>query len=147
VALKQWGTKLMDKKPIGLTKMAGFEFGLRKSLSISVHQAWQFLTSPTGIRTWLGASPDFALLKGAVYHTADGASGIVRVVNPEVNLRLTWQPLDWTKPSTIQVRVIPAGDKTTISFHQENMPDEDSRELMHQRWEEIMGKIDKELTG
>ncbi|HEX7557489.1 MAG TPA: SRPBCC domain-containing protein [Leptolinea sp.] len=136
----------MDKKPIGLTKMSGFEFGLRKTLPVSVDLAWQFLTSPAGIRIWLGESRDFALLKGAVYHTVDGASGIVRVVNPEDNLRLTWQPLDWTKPSTIQVRVIPAGDKTTISFHQENLPDAESREMMRQRWEEIMAKIEKELN-
>lgn len=138
---------MIDKKPIGLTKMAGFEFGLRKTLPISVGQAWQFLISPAGIHTWLGTSPDFALLKGTVYHTADGASGIVRVVNPEVSLRLTWLPLGWTKPSTIQIRVIPAGDKTTISFHQENLPDAESRELMRRRWEEILAKIERELTG
>jgi hypothetical protein len=69
------------------------------------------------------------------------------VVNPEVNIRLTWQPVGWEKPSTIQVRTISAGLKTTISFHQENLPDENAREQMRSRWEKVMAAIKKDLPG
>ena len=125
---------LMSHKT-GQTRSVGFEFGLRKTFSIDLRDAWQFLTSPEGIKMWLGDVHDFRLEKGHTYQSTDGASGEVRVVNPEVNIRLTWQPGGWPKPSTIQVRVIPAGNKTTIGFHQENLPDAKAREDMRQRWE------------
>lgn len=135
----------MTDKPVGLTKDVGYQFGLRKTFPISISTAWQFLISPTGIKIWLGESEDFRLEKRAAYHTADGAFGEVRVVNPEVNIRLTWQVPSWAKPSTIQVRVIPAGAKTTISFHQENLPDQQSREQMRARWQKVMDVIESEF--
>lgn len=133
------------RKTVGLTKNAGFEFGLRKTFGISLTRAWQFLISPIGIRLWLGDVPDFHLEKGSTYQTTDGTTGEVRVFNPEVNIRLTWLPKDWPKSSTLQMRVIPTGDKTTISFHHENLPDEQSRELMRLRWETVMAAIEKQL--
>src|SRR5512133_734709 len=138
-------TTIQAPHKIGQTKSVGFEFGLRRTFTIQLSRAWQFLTSEEGIRLWLGEVKGFRLEKGCAYQSTDGATGTVRVVNQGVNLRLTWQPLEWAKPSTIQVRVIPAGDKTTISFHQENLPDAESRELMRQRWESVMSKIEEAL--
>jgi uncharacterized protein YndB with AHSA1/START domain len=134
-------------KPVGLTKDVGYEFGLRKTFPINLQDAWQYMTSAAGVRVWLGEMDGFRLEKGATYSTPTGESGVVRVVNPEVNIRLTWQPVGWEKPSTIQVRTISAGLKTTISFHQENLPDENAREQMRSRWEKVMAAIEKDLPG
>jgi uncharacterized protein YndB with AHSA1/START domain len=128
-------------KPVGLTKDSSYQFGLRRTFAISPQQAWQFLTSEEGIRLWLGEATGFRLEKGAAYRTVSGVAGVVRVVNPEVNIRLTWQPEGWVKSSTIQVRVIPSGAKTTISFHQENLPGANEREQMRQRWEQVIIEI------
>ncbi len=84
-------------KPAGLTKDTGYQFGLRKTFDIKIGQAWHFLTSQEGIHLWLGDVPDFRLEKGFAYRTPDGATGEVRVVNVEVNFRLTWQPGNWPK--------------------------------------------------
>lgn len=132
-------------KSVGLTKDVGFEFGLRKTFAISLTEAWQFLVSSKGIRIWLGVVDDFQLIKGTPYRTMNGETGTVRVVNPEVNIRLTWQPVGWEKPSTIQVRVIPSNMKTTIGFHQENIPGADEREQMRQHWGKVMEEIEKSL--
>ena len=53
----------------------------------------------------------------------------MRVYKPNSHLRLTWHPAGWPRPSTIQVRVIPSGEKTVISFHQEHMPGPEAREI------------------
>jgi len=134
-------------KPVGQTNDVGYEFGLRKTFPINLQDAWQFITSSKGIRLWLGEAVGFQLEKGASYRTSDGACGIVRVVNPEVNIRLTWQPAGWGKPSTIQIRTISAGEKTIISFHHENLPGADEREQMRVRWEGVMAAIEKNLAG
>ena len=46
------------------------------------------------------------------------------------DLRITWLPKGrgWPRPSTIQVRVVPKGDKTTVVFHEEHLPGPDERE-------------------
>lgn len=134
-------------KPVGLTKDTGYEFGIRKTIAITNNQAWKFLTSLEGIHLWLGEVSDFHLNKGYSYQTADGITGEVRIVNPEVNIRLTWQPADWSKSSTVQIRIIPAGEKTTISFHQENLPNAESRERMRQHWTGVIKAIEKQLAG
>ncbi len=132
-------------KPAGLTKDTGYQFGLRKTFDIKIGQAWHFLTSQEGIHLWLGDVPDFRLEKGFAYRTPDGATGEVRVVNVEVNFRLTWQPGNWPKASTIQIRVIPIGNRTTISFHQENLPDAEAREQMRLRWGNVMAVLENSI--
>jgi uncharacterized protein YndB with AHSA1/START domain len=127
---------------IGKTKDTGFQIGVRKTFPISLEQAWKLITSPEGVKLWLGEVEYFRLVKGQSYQTTDGARGEVRVVNPRENIRLTWQPPEWAQASTIQVRVISGGrEKTVISFHQEKIPDADEREKMRQRWEKVLGEL------
>jgi hypothetical protein len=72
-------------------------------------------------------------------------TGVVHVFNPQVNIRLTWLPVGWDKPSTIQVRVIPIGEKTTISFHQENLPGAEEREKMRLYWERVIKELENRI--
>jgi uncharacterized protein YndB with AHSA1/START domain len=135
------------EKPVGLTRGGSYEFGLRKTFPVKLQDAWRFITSPEGIRIWLGEVDGFQMEKGAAYRTSAGETGIVGVVNPEVNIRLTWQPAGWGKPSIIQIRTIPTGAKTTISIHHENLPGADEREQMRVRWEGVMAALEKYLAG
>ncbi|NWJ44553.1 MAG: SRPBCC domain-containing protein [Chloroflexi bacterium] len=130
-----------DKKVLGLTKSAGFEIGVRKSFPISHQKAWELVTSPEVINLWLGKTPHLNLVKGERYQTDEGISGQIKVINPGVNIRLTWQPKGWSKASTVQVRTIPNGNKTTISFHQENLPGENEREARQRYWQKVLAGI------
>jgi uncharacterized protein YndB with AHSA1/START domain len=115
-------------RAVGQTADAGFNVGAQRRLSITPEDAWRLVTSPEGVRAWLGDAPGFALEKGVEYTTADGASGVVRVARPGSHLRVTWQPPGWVRPSTIQLRVMAEGEKTTISLHQEHLPGAAERE-------------------
>ena len=54
---------------------------------------------------------------GYKYHSKTG-TGEIRIVKPLERLRLTWQKEEWSKPSTVQIRILPKErNKTTISFH------------------------------
>jgi uncharacterized protein YndB with AHSA1/START domain len=120
-------------------KDRGFQIGVRRTLPLSKEQAWAFLTSSTGLHSWLGELASLPMEPGHRYLTQDGTSGEVRVVKPLEQLRLTWQRQDWPTPSTLQIRLLPAGpDKTTISFHQEKLEDMHVREEMKLRWEEVL---------
>lgn len=122
--------KRKGKRVVGQTSDGGFEIGVRRTLPIRPDDAWRLLFSPGGLRAWLGDASALSLEKGAAYTTKDGAAGEVRAIEAGSHVRLTWQPPGWAKPSVIQVRVLPAGERTTLSFHQERMPaaaDRDAR--------------------
>lgn len=55
---------------------------------------------------------------------------------------MSWKKEQWIKPSTLQIRTIRNGDnKTTISFHQENLSNMYVREEMKVQWEEILNRL------
>ncbi len=133
---------MTDQHIVGKTKDNGFQIGMRRTFPLSLEQAWKLITSREGIQLWLGEVEGFRLTKGALYQTKDGTQGEVRVVNPRENIRITWQPREWSKTSTIQIRVISTGrEKTVISFHQENLSSAVEREQMRVRWMNVLNEI------
>ncbi len=138
---------MTSEKVVSQTKDVGFQIGVRKTIAVAPQKAWDFLTSAEGFKLWLGELSSWRLEKGARYKTAEGTVGELRVVNPSPggHLRLTWQPRDWDTPSTVQVRIIPNKEKTTISFHQEHLDGPETREAMRQRWQQVLDELAERL--
>lgn len=132
---------------IGQTKSVGFQIGVRRTFPISQEQAWALLTTTEGVRTWLGESTSVIFEPGHKYHSKTG-SGEIRIVKPLEQLRLTWQKEEWSKPSTVQIRILPkGGNKTTISFHQEHLSDQTVREEMKGHWESVLDLIKERVQN
>jgi uncharacterized protein YndB with AHSA1/START domain len=121
-------------RKVGETAEAGFEIGVRRTYEVAPKRAWDVITRPSGLHAWLGDVERLMFEKGQTYETADGAMGEVRSVRPGERLRLTWRPLGWDEASMIQVTVIPLAGKSTVAFHQENLPSEKERERARKRW-------------
>jgi uncharacterized protein YndB with AHSA1/START domain len=130
-------------KPVGLTASVGYNIGVRRTLPISVDLAWELLTSPEGVKLWLGSVTALAWQKGETYASSEGTTGEMRVVKPKEQLRLTWKRKGWDAPSTLQIRIIPGSgpSKTTISFHQENLLNGLIREEMKELWESVLAEL------
>lgn len=133
--------KLMEEKIVGLTKDAGFQFGLRKTFPLSVEETWEFLFSKEGIRIWLGDIDIPYLEKDEDYKTKEGIEGVVKVLKPYSHIRMRWKKKDWENISTLQIRVMKAGEKAAIGFHQENLQSAKQREEMREYWNEVMNEI------
>ncbi|MCC7209327.1 MAG: SRPBCC domain-containing protein [Anaerolineae bacterium] len=80
---------------------------------------------------------------GQQYRTADGVEGEVRVVNPGVNIRVTWKLPEWAILSTVQVRTIPSGKDTTISFRQEKLAGAAELEVMLIHWHKALQALEE----
>ncbi len=80
------------------------------------------------------------------YKTKDGIEGKIKILKPLSHIRLTWKKKNWINISTVQIRVINAKDKTTISFHQEKLLDSAQRDEMKNHWANIMDRLSKKLT-
>jgi uncharacterized protein YndB with AHSA1/START domain len=129
------------KHAVGQTAETGFQIGVQRTLPISVDDAWQLLMSPEGVRAWLGdAAPRWE--KGEKYALRDGSAGEVRVFKPGSHLRLAVHPAGWPRASTLQVRVMPSGErKTVISFHQEHLPGAAERDARRRFFEAALDSL------
>ncbi|NOU76520.1 SRPBCC domain-containing protein [Paenibacillus sp. LMG 31458] len=127
-------------KQVGLTASVGFQIGVRRTLPFFQEEAWELLTSTQGRKLWLGDADSVEIVKDHKFVTQEGTTGEFRVVKPLEQLRLTWQPADFTNTSTLQIRLLPAASsgKTTISFHQEKLDSAEQRDEMKAHWEEAI---------
>ncbi|NQF14712.1 SRPBCC domain-containing protein [Brevibacillus sp. HB1.3] len=136
-----------SSKIVGQTAATGFQVGVRRTMPITPEQAWAFLTSSEGAKLWLGDVANLTFSEGETFTSSDGISGQFRVVKPFRQFRLKWSMKDWEKPSTLQIRLISdKPDRTTISFHQENLDHENTREQMKLHWEEVLNEIRQKFS-
>lgn len=137
---------MTEKTPVGKTKDQGWEIGVRRTLPLSVDQAWVLLMTQPGLGYWLGHGINAHFKKGDTYKTDEGTTGDIRSFETGKLIRMRWQPRDWDFESTLQVRVNPAKKGATISFHHERLEDSDQREKMRAHWSEVMDKLEALIT-
>jgi len=132
--------------PVGLTKDAGWQIGARRTMDVPPERLWNFILSPEGLREWLGEVDAFIWIEKAPYNLPDGTHGEVRIYKPHSHVRLTWHPPAYPRASTIQVRVIPKGDRSVLVFHQENLPDQLARENRRAFFQKVLDMIESILA-
>lgn len=130
-----------QRAPTGKTKDQGWEIGVRRTFGVDAERAWEVLMTQPGLSLWFGDDADFKPEKGAAFHTNAGVIGHVVSIQEGAMLRLRWQPQGWSEPSTLQLRVIPAGGKVTISIHHERLTDAAQREEMHKHWSHVLDEL------
>ncbi|MGM8363327.1 SRPBCC domain-containing protein, partial [Flavobacterium sp. ARAG 55.4] len=122
----------------------GFQFGIRKTFSVSSEKVWDFLFSENGLRIWLGNLKNELEIKKE-FETENGITGLVRVLKTNSHIRLNWKLTHWENVSTVQIRVIGNQTKATIAIHQENLLNDVQRTEVKAHWNEIIKKIGTEL--
>lgn len=118
----------MEKKT-GLTKDAGWQFGIRKSVSLNTNVVWDFMFSDNGTKLWLkNADKEFSTFKDFSH------------------IRTKWKLTGWTNEATLQMRVLSDKGKTTIAFHIDKLLNENQREETKTYWTKILDNITKQLN-
>ena len=131
---------------VGLTQDAGWEIGVSRTVDVPLQRVWDYLTSPDGVRRWLGSGLELPAEKGTRFRTDDGTHGEVRSYHPTGRLRLTWQPAGWDHSSTVQVTVSDRSGRTSVRFHQEKLADADERSRQREHWIAVMDAVVGDLT-
>jgi len=131
---------------VGQTQTRGFQIGVRRTFPLNLTAAWALITSPIGLAIWLGEIKAPMNLDDN-FSTINGEHGEIKVYKENSHIRLTWKPDRWSSTSTIQVRVIPNEEKTTISFHQENLPGPKEREERYAHFKNSLDKLEQILKG
>jgi hypothetical protein len=132
---------------VGKTRDTGWQIGLRRTLAYPADQVWGWMLSSSGADHWLGPGADLNWEEGKDYNLQDGTTGEIRVYIPGSHFRITRQPTDYARPSTIQVRVIERGDKTLLAFHEEHLPDAEERQRRKTHYLQVIEKINNDLSA
>jgi uncharacterized protein YndB with AHSA1/START domain len=134
----------MNGTPVGLTRDAGWEIGVSRTLPLPPSAVWDFIASPEGVALWLGEGVELPTAKGEPYETADGVTGEIRSYRPGDRVRLTYGT------SVVQVAVSAArsasGEQAVLRFHQEHLADADEREIRRAHWQAVAAAV-KEALG
>ncbi|GAA3005100.1 SRPBCC domain-containing protein [Kitasatospora albolonga] len=123
--------------PIGLTKDAGWQIGVSRTLPHPVALVWEFVSSAEGLALWLGPGTELTPERGAPYRTGQGVTGEVRGYRPRERIRVTHGS------GTVQVAMVPTGDgsRTVLRFHQDRMADAAERERQRAHWKAVMDLV------
>jgi uncharacterized protein YndB with AHSA1/START domain len=123
--------------PTGLTKDAGWQIGVSRTLPHPPAAVWDFISGPEGLDLWLGPGADLTPERGAPYRTSAGVTGEVRGYRPGDRIRVT------RGSTTVQVAIAAAGGGTStrLVFHQERMASAEERERQREHWRHVLGQI------
>ena len=132
--------------PVGKTKEAGWQIGVSITVPIPVGDVWDWLVSPEGLATWLGAGVAFDGEKGENYETDAGTRGELRSFRPLDRIRLTWQPLDWDHDTTVQIALDDKVDRARFVFHQERLADAEERTRQRDHWKAVSEQVKRSLA-
>lgn len=127
------------RSQVGLTRDAGWQIGVSKTVEHPVEDVWSFITSPEGIAIWLGEGVSVLSEPGEGYETTDGVRGETRSFRELDRLRLTWQPAGWHHETTLQLTVTSAGaGRARLGVHQERLANAEEREQQRAHWRGVI---------
>lgn len=133
------------RRVVGQTGDAGYQIGVQRVIPLEQGALWDLLASEAGLGVWLGPGTGaLTLAPGEQYATRDGFSGEVRTVKAGHKLRLTWQPADRDRPTTLQLSLsCPRNteEKTTLRFHHEKLDGTDERDRMRAHWKGVLDAL------
>lgn len=132
------------KNQVGKTQDVGFQFGVRKTVSVRTEKVWDFLFSENGLKIWLGKLQNELEIKKK-YETENGITGLVRIFKANSHIRLNWKPKHWENMSTVQIRVTENQEKSIIGIHQEKLLNSEQRAEMKEYWTKIIERIESEI--
>jgi uncharacterized protein YndB with AHSA1/START domain len=132
--------------PTGLTKDAGWEIGVSRTVDAPIDAVWELLVSPAGVDLWIGAGASVPAAKGQSYEADDGTTGELRGFNHHDRLRLTQLRPGRDGERTIQVAMQAKGDRTRITFHEERLRDAAERETRRTHWKQVMDDLEETLA-
>lgn len=123
--------------PTGLTKDAGWQIGVSRTLPHPPALVWEFVSGREGLALWLGPGAKLhPLQRGTPYRTDAGIGGQVRGYRKGERIRLTYGS------TTVQVALTPApGGRTVLRFHQERMASARERERQRVHWRGVVDRI------
>ncbi len=125
--------------PVGLTKDAGWQIGVSRTVPHAIDDVWQAVITNAG--DWLGPGATLPDQRGDQWAAADGSNGELRSRRERDRVRVTYRARGDTRETTVQVTVRATATGTVLRFHQERMLNAAERERRRAHWEHIIAQL------
>jgi uncharacterized protein YndB with AHSA1/START domain len=132
--------------PVGLTRDAGWELGVRRTVAAPAADVWRRLLSEW-LPQWLGIE-SVPQMVGAPMRQDGRVRG--RVVGCHVGrrVRLRWTPETLDHETVFQVTLLESSQGTTVAIHQERLLGAAERQGLLEQWttvlDELVAQIERE---
>lgn len=131
------------RPPHGLTRDAGWELEVRRTLDCSPEDAWQQLLTEW-LPQWLGVD-SVPQMVGAPLRSRGRIRG--RVVGCHVGrrVRVRWTPEILDHETMFQVTLLESSNGTTLSIHQERLLGPAERQSLLEHWSSVLEQLARSL--
>lgn len=119
--------------PTGLAADGTYAAGARHTFDMTAEEAWRNWADAKGVGRWL-APAKASFEEGDLTTLKDGTDVVVIRARPPTLLRIRLNRLEWPRPRTAQLRVLPAARGVTVALHAEGLPDATTRADYIERW-------------
>jgi uncharacterized protein YndB with AHSA1/START domain len=115
----------------GLTKDAGWQLGVRRTVAAPLEEVWDHLVSAEGLRPVL---------------TAGGTVTEARSRTERKRVRVRWREDGADHVTTLQLTLLTAVSGTTIALHQDQLTGPQERERLLTHWTRLLERIVADLS-
>jgi uncharacterized protein YndB with AHSA1/START domain len=95
-------------------KARGYTICATKTIKANANACYVPFSSAAQLDRWFGSGHNLDLGDGGKLANADGNRATVKKANPGKTIRLTWEDVDLTMPTPVEIKFAPAGAKTTV---------------------------------
>lgn len=125
----------IGRREPGQNQKGHYQMTVTRSFLVSAARAWRALLLPAAQNIWLMPTVPEKLKVGHVFETVDGFYGEVRTIKVGRAIRFKWLHPDWTRPTTVQLYVVPRSkDKCILVIDHGGIKDAKTRLELRERW-------------
>lgn len=119
----------------------GYTICATKSVKAPPEACYPLLASPAGLDRWLGPGTQGEVADGGAISNADGNRAAVRKVNPNKVVRLVWEQPDAAPGTPVEIKLEPAGAKTTIMVTHDRLQTQADADGFRRAWGEALDRF------
>lgn len=125
--------------PLGLTRDAGWELGVRRTVAATVPDVWHRLLAEW-LPQWLEVD-SIPQLVGAPLRHHGSVRGRIVGCHRGRRVRMYWTPAALDHETVFQVTLLEASAGTTIAIHQERLVDAVERQSQLEQWTAVLDDL------
>ena len=99
------------KRILGQDLKGEYSTASTRTLPIAASEAWKWIWSKPIASKWFPTLEPLVLKKGSVFETPFGFYGQIRTMQAGKKVRMTWTESTWSRPTFLEVQVVPRGPK------------------------------------
>lgn len=128
-------------------QLRGYTICATKTVKADPARCHAAFADAAALDAWFGAGHRGEVKDGARLENADGNRATVKKVNPGKTIRMVWEDAGLTMPTPVEVKLAPAGAKTTVMVTIDRLQTRAEADGYRRAWGEALERLKALLEG